>query len=427
MTVRWQGVRRLTSLLGKVTAQDLSTLVLRAFLGVTFTFAGLQKLANPAFLRANAPGSFEQQVRGSILTSPLHHLLDPALHAPVLVAVVIACGELAVGLGTLAGLRARVAAVCGMLLSLTFFLTVSFNDSPYYYGADIVFLFAWTPFAIAGAGPLSLDALLARRRAEVLAAAATGAAVPAAATSGAADAAGAAGGAEDRLGRRLALQRAAATAAVGAVALLAGGLAATIGRLFPSPTSGNGTGAGGASGGGSVASGASASGAAGGGAGSGASGASSSIRESQGAGSAGSGASGASSAIREWQPTNSAGSGAGGTTSGRTAAGAAGRGVAVLDASAVPLHGAAAFTDPDGGTPAYAVQPRAGRYVAFSAICTHAGCTVEFDPPAEEFVCPCHGSVFDATTGAVVKGPAPLPLPSIAIALGPEDRLYAGS
>ena len=133
-------------------------LVLRAFLGVTFTFAGLQKLTNRGFFSATTPGSFQQQLRGSILTSPLHHLLTPALHASTLVALVISFGELAVGLGTLLGLFSRIAATGGMLLSLSFFLTVSFNDNPYYYGPDIVFLFAWTPFVLAGSGSWSLDA-----------------------------------------------------------------------------------------------------------------------------------------------------------------------------------------------------------------------------------------------------------------------------
>src|ERR1700722_18399775 len=137
-------------------------LLLRGFLGVTFTFAGLQKLANPDFFKTSAPASFVAQVRGAILTSPLHGALRPALHAPVLVALIIAFGELAVGLGTLFGLFGRVAATGGMLLSLSFFLTVSFHDSPYYYGADIVFLFAWTPFLLGGSGAFSLDAVLPR-------------------------------------------------------------------------------------------------------------------------------------------------------------------------------------------------------------------------------------------------------------------------
>ncbi len=88
-------------------------LLLRAFLGVTFVFAGSQKLANPNFFSATAPGSFQEQLGGSMITSPLHHFLAFALHAPVLIAVLIAFGEIAVGLGTLLGLFGRLAATGG--------------------------------------------------------------------------------------------------------------------------------------------------------------------------------------------------------------------------------------------------------------------------------------------------------------------------
>jgi len=50
--------------------------------------------------------------------------------------------------------------------------------------------------------------------------------------------------------------------------------------------------------------------------------------------------------------------------------------------------------------------------VGFSAVCTHAGCTV-----AGTFQCPCHGSMFNPRTGAVVQGPAMSPLPSIGVAI----------
>lgn len=50
---------------------------------------------------------------------------------------------------------------------------------------------------------------------------------------------------------------------------------------------------------------------------------------------------------------------------------------------------------------------------AFSAICTHQGCAVV--PEGAELKCPCHNSIFDASTGAVKKGPADQPLPSIPV------------
>ena len=58
----------------------------------------------------------------------------------------------------LVGLLTRVAAVAGMALSFGLFLTVSFHSSPYFTGSDIVFFFAWTPLALAGAaGAPALD------------------------------------------------------------------------------------------------------------------------------------------------------------------------------------------------------------------------------------------------------------------------------
>ncbi len=51
--------------------------------------------------------------------------------------------------------------------------------------------------------------------------------------------------------------------------------------------------------------------------------------------------------------------------------------------------------------------------MAFSALCTHKGCTVAVK--AAELDCPCHGSKYNALTGAVINGPAPKPLPPVSV------------
>jgi len=59
-------------------------------------------------------------------------------------------------------------------------------------------------------------------------------------------------------------------------------------------------------------------------------------------------------------------------------------------------------------------RPTADDVRAFSAVCTHQGCTV--DAVADGSIdCPCHGSSFDAATGAVRHGPAVRGLPEVAV------------
>jgi Rieske Fe-S protein len=55
-------------------------------------------------------------------------------------------------------------------------------------------------------------------------------------------------------------------------------------------------------------------------------------------------------------------------------------------------------------------QPKKGEFEAFSAICTHMGCTVG-SVSGGTINCPCHGSKYAITDAHVVGGPAPRPLP----------------
>lgn len=55
-------------------------------------------------------------------------------------------------------------------------------------------------------------------------------------------------------------------------------------------------------------------------------------------------------------------------------------------------------------------DPDSAALIALNPMCTHQGCTVDFDADAKELACPCHGSKF-ALDGAVTDGPAEKPLP----------------
>lgn len=264
----------------------------RAFLGVTFLYAGLSKLADPHFAAL-----LSAQLTALAPASPLGAVLRAAQPHAHLLAGAIAVAETGVGAATLAGLFARFAAAVGALLSLSFLLTVSWQVHPYYYGSDSVYLVCWLPLIAVGAGGvLSLDARRARARAAPT-------------------------------GRRELLAGAAWAGALAAVTGALGGAGLLLRRL--------------------------------------------------------------------------------------TATGPAS--IVIANTSAVPVGSAVSFTDPATGRLAYAVQPSPGRFVGLSGICTHALCTVNWQPGQHRFYCPCHGSLFDGATGQVLRGPAPSPLPRVPI------------
>ena len=98
---------------------------------------------------------------------------------------------------------------------------------------------------------------------------------------------------------------------------------------------------------------------------------------------------------------------AAGSTAAESSPAAAGVTVAT---SAVPVGGGTILADQK----IVVTQPTAGTYKAFTAVCTHQGCTVA-SVANGTITCPCHGSTFSAADGSVQAGPAPAPLASIPV------------
>jgi thiosulfate dehydrogenase [quinone] large subunit len=405
-------------------------LPLRLFLGAVLIASGARQLANRAFFRASSPASAHAQ---------LQHVHALAHHAAA-VGVLLALLELAVGAATLLGLWTRATAAAGVLLSLVLAVTLT---RPLSHGTDLVLAFAFTPLLIAGAGPLSVDAIAladARRRLnlpvdpsvivgfdavrQLCGAFQDGRCTarrdhrcapdgcPALALSVAPAAAA-------EVERRAFLQKAGIAGWAGAAAVVGGGIAALVGRVAPSHAAGR-----------SQASGPSlrpvipspsAGGAAPTAAPTGPTAAPTAPAASSPAGStpapgapAASTASGPSSGPASG-PAATAPTTAPTTTSPPvTRPAPAPAGFTTLGpTSAVPVGGAAAFTDPSTGDPGFVVQPSAGQFFAFDASCTHEGCPVRY--AGTTFTCPCHGAQFDSATGQVLKGPANAPLRRIAV------------
>lgn len=112
--------------------------------------------------------------------------------------------------------------------------------------------------------------------------------------------------------------------------------------------------------------------------------------------------------------------GSGGTSSGGSPGGSSGgSGGALAKTSEIPVGGGKVFKDEK----VVVTQPEQGQFKAFSAVCTHRGCTV--DKVANGTIdCPCHGSKYKISDASVVAGPAPKPLPHKSITVsGGEIKL----
>ena len=308
---------------------------LRLFLGLTFVYASLQKVADPGFLRPGAATSIGTQLNAFTLHSPIAFLIESlALPAPQLTGIGVIIAELLIGAGTLLGIATRWAAAAGAAVNLLFFLTASWTVQPYFLGSDGIYAVAWVTLALIGdQGILTAGPYLARELGF--------------------SEEGAAARSYDPSRRRLLMGLGGgAVALVWALSILPrnlriGSQAAPTPASTPAPTA---------------------------------------------------------------APSGTA-----------TPAGERIGSLAVLQS-----QGSLSFTDPTSGDPGLVVWlPSSSTAVAFDAVCTHAGCQVDYDPGSKLLVCPCHGAEFDPSKGAaVVAGPAPTPLPSIKVQVTSSGDVY---
>lgn len=123
--------------------------------------------------------------------------------------------------------------------------------------------------------------------------------------------------------------------------------------------------------------------------------------DSSGSGNSGGSTGSSGSSGETTKAENASGKASGGSSSG-----------AIASESEVATGSAKSFKN--SGQPAVLVHLDSGDFVAYSAVCTHQGCTVAYK--GGQLACPCHGSIFDpANGGSVVNGPAQQPLPEIPV------------
>ena len=90
--------------------------------------------------------------------------------------------------------------------------------------------------------------------------------------------------------------------------------------------------------------------------------------------------------------------------------------VSLKDAQKLPAGSVLMFKF--GTSPAMLIHHADGTWASLSAVCTHLGCTVQYEPQADRIHCACHGGVYNAYTGANVSGPPPKPLKKFNVVVG---------
>jgi len=138
---------------------------LRLFMGFTFVYAGLQHLTDPSYFDPSKAGYIGHLVSQYAVGSPVHDFLLRVV-APNAVSFgwMVAVGEVLIGIATLTGFLFRLAALAGLMLNFTFFLSATWNAFPFYFGSDIVFVMCWLTLLLTGPQTRqSVDGALATR------------------------------------------------------------------------------------------------------------------------------------------------------------------------------------------------------------------------------------------------------------------------
>ncbi len=375
---------------------------LRLFLGIIFFFAGLDKITDPTFFDSKNANYIGAQLQGFVTYnhSPLSFLLTSiAIPNATIFGVLMALGEIACGLFAFIGLYTRAAAGLGLALSATLWLTASWGTQPFYTSWDLPYMFGWLTLLLLGAGRYSLDEQreakqqLAPQQAQV-----------------------------NSERRRFLVQAGAAAGAVAALVIAGGEVftgfasrnqSADITTVKQGATKAPNAGINNANAANPTAIPTADSG-------------NVAIAPPTDTLAPAQSTDTPASAV----PTDTPGQAAGpiapappptdtpAATDTPVPAAAPANGTLIAHTTDVPVGQGLHFTAPDTGDDSYIVHLSDGRFVGFDGICTHAGCTVQYDSQNTIFYCPCHGAEFDPTNnGAVLRRPARSPLAKLNISV----------
>ena len=285
--------------------QSWSVRLLRLWLGITFTYAGLHKALDGGFLNPEATTYIGKQLAGFAQQSPISPLLNKMVEHATLVGVGTMVGEIAIGLATLFGVLPFLAAIAGAGLSASLWLSSSFYITPYFLASNTAYLIMWLVFALS---------VMPRKQ---------------------------------TVSRVLNVDRRGAIG-IGVVGLLSVAFAG-VGNFFARP------------------------------------------------------ARIASSAVK----------------------------IVTKKGGGAPANAIASISDLNvgsalqiklaSGDPGILIRTATDAVCAFSAVCTHEGCSVDYDSVSKELICPCHGARFDPLqNGKAIGGPTRTPLTELPVEISGE-------
>jgi len=120
--------------------------VMRLWLGATWIYAGWDKASDPGFLTSGSPTFIGSQLAAYAQNSPIDFLLNKILDHPTQVGIFVMVAEFAIGFATLLWIAPTWAAFGGFVMSISLWLSSSWNVQPYFMASDSAYAILWLTY-----------------------------------------------------------------------------------------------------------------------------------------------------------------------------------------------------------------------------------------------------------------------------------------
>ena len=120
--------------------------VMRLWLGATWIYAGWDKASDPGFLTSGSPTFIGSQLAAYAQNSPIDFLLNKTLDHATQIGILVMVAEFAIGFATLLWIAPTWAAFGGFVMSISLWLSSSWNVQPYFMASDSAYAILWLTY-----------------------------------------------------------------------------------------------------------------------------------------------------------------------------------------------------------------------------------------------------------------------------------------